>query len=348
MTEPMKPEVVAASNALIAEMEKGDGVVARIETPVTAQTPPNKIAIGATPPQKIASNLPLARPATTPTKPVTTVAALAKNALGAAPKGIKDGNTADLDSSFLHAVLFSEYDGRKTTTAATFDDPEWVRIIGTRNEEQLTPVRKRGYTYAIAHDEAELVWLLENAEKKWPEWAGRPDPDKRRTLVLDDGTEGVQMLIEGNEIINGQVVKDARRTYRAAGTTLRDVLIRKTLRDPQNFIMTALARSDESPVTPSEQIYAPDLPPAMLKMVMVGFEMVLYIDKAKWKFRTRDYKETFQVEREIDNKKQIVPLRRTVCCKIKPALEDAAEIKDLEDMTLQKLWCRVSGKRAPK
>lgn len=344
----MTEETCNASENLIAEMEKGGAAVTRV-TNVPAQTP---VVVGKiTTPGAPAAKPPLPgiqKPPVPPAKPVTTVAALAKTALGAAPKGIKDGNTADLDSSFLHAVLFSEYDGRKTTTAGTFDTPEWVRIIGTRNEEQLGPLRKRGYVYAIAHDEAELVWLLENAEKKWPEWAERPDPDKRRTLVLDDGTEGVQMLVEGNEIINGQVVKDMRRTYRAAGTTLRDVLIRKTLREPQNFIMTALARSDESPVTPSEQIYAPDLPPAMLKMVMVGFEMVLYIDKAKWKFRTRDYKETFQVEREIDNKKQIVPLRRTVCCKIKPALEDAGEIKDLEEMNLAALWRRVSGKKVAK
>lgn len=281
-------------------------------------------------------------PAPAPPRPVTNVAGLVKST---APKGIKDGNTAALDSSFLHAVLFSEYDGRKTTTAATFDEPEWVRIIGTRNEEQLTPIRKRGYTYAIAHNEEELLWLLENPEAKWPDWAAVPDPHKRRTLVLDDGTEAVQMLVDGNEVIDGRVVKDVRRTYRAAGTALRDTLIRTTLRKPLNFIMTALTRSDESPVTPSEQIYAPDLPPAMLKMVMVGFEMVLYIDKAKWKFRTRDYKETFQVEREIDNKKVIVPLRRTLCCKIKPALEDAASIKDLEDMQLRDLWHRVSGKK---
>lgn len=356
----MTEETRVASEALIAEMEKGGGVVGRVDSPMTAQggtvpqIPPTPLVVGkvvpvsgpAKPPLQALRQTPTPTPA--PAKPpVTTVAALAKAAVPR-PKNIISGNTSQLEHGYFHGVVYSETNARKTTTAASFESPEWVRIVGTRNPEQLLPLQRLGYTYSVAPDAAALDYLLRHPELEWPDWAAKDDPDHRRTLVLDDGTEAVNMLLDDNEIIDGRVVKNQMRTHVAAGKALRDLLIKTALRKPLNFVITALAKAKESPVAPNEEIYGPNLPPAMLELIMTEFEFVFYINKKKWVLHTQDSNFTYQAERQdMNGKPTIVPIRRTIYAKSKLDVDSAKAgmLKPEETMDLANIWKRIRGRK---
>lgn len=267
------------------------------------------------------------------------------------PKGIISGNTRDLENGLFRFVLFSETNATKSTTAARFDTPEWVRIIGTRHEEQLVPLKRLGYTYSIAQNAEQLNWLLRYPETEWPEWAEMvdpADPKHRPTLILDDGTEAVNMLLDDNEWIDGKEVKNQMRTYVAAGKDLRDMLVKTTLRKNFNFGMTALAKAKESPRAPDEEIYGPWLPPAMLELVMSEFEFVFYIDKAKRKLLTEDTSFTYSYEGP-GGPKDMRTKKRTTYSKTKIDFLDIGKgvLNAVEDLDLANIWKKIRKSQAP-
>jgi hypothetical protein len=350
----MTSDTIKASNALITELEKNG---TKVETIPVKEIPGNgPLAVGRVAPltnapastPAVTGKMPPPRPVTpVPAKPVTNVAALARSVGPARPKNIISGNTSQLEHGYFHGVVYSETNARKTTTAASFESPEWVRIVGTRNPEQLIPLRELGYTYSVAPDATALDYLLRHPEHEWPDWAAKDDPEHRRTLVLDDGTEAVNMLLDDNEVIDGRVVKNQMRTHVAAGKALRDLLIKTALRKPLNFVMTALAKAKESPVAPNEEIYGPNLPPAMLELVMTEFEFVFYINKKKWCLHTTDSNFTYSSERsDANGKPMVVPIRRTIYGKSKLGVDAAKAglIKPEECMDLADIWRRVRGK----
>jgi len=276
--------------------------------------------------------------------PPKTVAQLVKAAAPPAPvakvpprpKGIISGNTRDLESGFFRFVLYSETNATKTTTAARFDEPKYVRIIGTRHPEQMVTLKKLGYNYAVAQNAEQLVWLLKYPEAEWPDWGAMPDPERRRTLILDDGTEAVNMLLDSNEHTNQM------KTYGNAGKELREVLLKNTLWKPYNFGLTALAKSKDSPRAPDEEIYGPWLPPAMLEMIMSDFEFVFYIDKKKLKLITQDTEFTYQYEGP-GGPKDMRSKKRTVYGKTKIDFLDIGKgvLEKEENLDLAAIWKKV-------
>lgn len=273
-----------------------------------------------------------------PPKPPTSIAAGVNAAVGrtlAVPKGLVQGNTKNLGSGYFHAVLYSETSARKTSTAAQFDSPENTRIIVTRRPEQLLPLRDLGYEYALCPDAASLRFALQRPEQLWPDWAAR----STKTLVLDDGTEAVNMLLDEAGTIDGKEVKDRRRSYMEAGAELRD-LLKLTLAKPMNFIMVALAKVKENNITNADTV-GPDLPPSMLNMVTTEFEYVLYIKKANYKLLTEDDRFVFtDIDPQTQKEKTYT---RSVFAKTKYPLSFVGKgvVAREEALDLRAFWAKV-------
>lgn len=352
----MTDETKIASENLIAELSKSG---THVETTSNVVVEP-AVRIPTTIMRQVGVNTPvqaLIKPALPLSQPKPNVAGLVKAAVPQVvlkvpprPKGIISGNTRDLENGLFRFILFSETNATKSTTAARFDEPDWVRIIGTRHEEQLVPLKKLGYTYSVAQNAEQLNWLLRYPETEWPEWFAMrdpADPKRRPTLILDDGTEAVNMLLDDNEFIDGKEVKNQMRTYVAAGKDLRDMLVKTTLRKNLNFGMTALAKAKESPRAPDEEIYGPWLPPAMLELVMAEFEFVFYIDKAKKKLVTEDKSFTYQFEGP-GGPKDMRTKKRTIYAKTKIDFLDVGKgvILPEEDLNLQAVWRKIRKSQA--
>lgn len=219
-----------------------------------------------------------------PTKPITTPTALNLTArvvasqvttpsgpVAARPASLKPGNTNGLsDQSFFRCVLYSETSARKTSTAAQFAGPDFTRIILTRGEDQLLPLDGMGFQYVYCPDAASLTYAMKNPEALWPDWAKMPDPDKKRTIVIDDITKGVQSVVESN------TAKDNRMAYRDAQVDV-DKGVQYLGGKPYNQILIALAKVRDNQITNEEQI-GPDLPPSMMNYIMAEYTAVLYVE----------------------------------------------------------------------
>lgn len=276
----------------------------------------------------------------------TSVAAGVSKAVGVnirVPKSVVLGNTNDLGEKWFRACLYSETDGRKTTTAAQFATPEETRIVLTRRKEQLSPLEdltKAGYQFAEVTDEEGLVVCLTHPEAVWtdPTWVNNPN----RTLIFDDATEGVNILLAGNEVIDGKAVRNRMRTYDAAGKTLRDI-VRVGFRAPQNIIMTALANVKENPITNVERV-APALPPSMQALLLTELEYVFYIKKGLWRLFTSSKYET--VSKMIDGREE--EFKREIFAKSKMPFiyKDAGIFGIDEPLDLRVLWEKVKNAKA--
>lgn len=265
------------------------------------------------------------------------------------PKGLTLFNTRDLDNGFFHFVVYSETSARKTSTACSFETPEFTRIILTRRREQMKPLQDQGYQVALVDNADALLYAFRNPHILWPDWAAMSDPDRRRTLILDDATEAVQMLLESNEVINGKEVKDNRRKYAATGDDLHDVL-KPLLNKPFHFGMVALAKVKEAPLT-NEETIGPDMPPSMLNMVLTEFEYVFYINTKTWKLLT-DRDRIAYVGQDPDNPNKDKTFYRAIFakCKVPMSYLGKGIVKKEEDLNLNALWkklCAGTGAANP-
>lgn len=294
---------------------------------------------------KDASGLPIA---VMPTNMVARVAAASPTPpTTARPASLRAGNTNGLaDQSFFRALLYGETSRRKTSTAASFAGPEFTRIILTRSEDQLLPLDGAGYQYVHCADGAALNYALRNPEALWPDWAAMADPLRQRTIMVDDITKGVNLLVEANS------ARDARMAYRDAQQDL-DKAIQSLGRKPYNQILVALAKVKENSITNEEQI-GPDLPPSMLNYVLAEFTAVLYVKdgvaSAPWKMLTD--RDTFAYEDTDPATGKTRSYRRTVFAKHKSSLSRASKgpnpnaIQLAEPLDLKAFWakCRQGGK----
>ena len=274
---------------------------------------------------------------TVPTQIKPSVVAAVGTQMGAqapVPKGLRVGNTNDEAPQFFHGCIYAGTGEYKTTTAAQFGSPEEVRIVLTRRKEQLIPLKGLGYKYAEVSDAASLKYALLYPERLWPEWSPLPN----RTLVLDDATEAVAMLLDDNSVIDGREVKDVRRTYSSAGNDLR-VLVSPTLRKPMHFVMTALAKVRENPLTNEERI-GPDLPPSMLNFMLTEMEFVLYVDYKTKTLLTDKKVFSFDDTDEKGYKKTYV---REIFAKHKlpRSLVGKGILKPQEPLDLRAIWNKV-------
>ena len=286
----------------------------------------------------IATTTPAARPAPVGGSLTAGVnAALAK--AKEPPKSLKLGRTGELQNHVhMHALLYSETSARKTTTAAKFGNRVNTRFIITRRSEQLIPLQNMDYQYAEVQDADALLYALQFPERLWPGWLESPDP----TLVFDDATEGVQLLLEGHDD-----EKDGRRSYGLAGDDLRDA-IRSLLRKQLNLIVVCLAKVKENALTTEERI-SPDLPPSMMNMVLAEFEFAFYINPQTYQFTTD--KDFFSYEgTDPNNPNKVKTFKRQIFAKHKISEELARAtpkvIEKYEPMDLRALWNKVKAAEA--
>jgi hypothetical protein len=239
-------------------------------------------------------------------------------------------NTAELkQDGFFHFVIYGETSTRKTTTAAQFGSPENTRIILTRRKEQMIPLRELGYEVCLVTNSDDLLFALQYPEKIWPEWASLPD----RTLILDDCTEAVEMVLDGSESTDGRAkYKDMSNDMSAA--------IHIALSKPMHFGMTCMAKTKDNPISNEERI-GPSLPPSLLERIIGDFEFVFYIKPSTWRLVTDRDSFTFE-DTDPKNPNKVKMFRREIFAKNKCGLGKNVLLKE-EEMNLRKIWDKIKG-----
>lgn len=207
------------------------------------------------------------------------VAQLVRVAAGTGPKappmpaGMKSASTNTvLDDSFFRAVLYGTTSSKKTTTAAEFEDPEFVRIILTRDESQLIPLAGQGYQYVKCDSASKFEYAMKYPEAIWPEWGGLADPQRRRTIIVDDLTKALDVIVKS------ATAKDNRMAYRDAKNTLDD-LVTSLSSKPYNIILITLAKIGDN-IRDEEQI-GPEMSPSLRNYIEGEFSAVLFVDATK-------------------------------------------------------------------
>lgn len=263
------------------------------------------------------------------------------------PPGLKFFNTDEVDSLYFHGIIYGDTDARKTTTAAEFGSKDEVLIVLCRQKEQVTPLRGKGYRVLWVNTADELRYVLHYPEQAadhfgFTEWKDQKD----RTLIVDDLTEGITLLLEDQVNDKGEEYKDPRRTYGEAGKELREIIL-SLRRKPMHLILIALAKVTENPLTNEERI-SPSLPPSMSGLVTTDTEYTLYIKKSNWRMVTRS--QAFQYKGLDDKGKEKVYTREIFA---KRKLPKALESKQPpivmleEELNLRAMWERIkSGKAA--
>jgi hypothetical protein len=267
------------------------------------------------------------------------------------PKGLTRFNTVDLKTTqnFFHYLLYAETSMRKTTMAALLGEPEETMLVMTRRKEQLIPLQSFGIEAQLVTDAASLRFALTYPDRLWEE--ARPERERRglkplgtlKNIVLDDATEGVEMLLEDADVENDKF----GRSYKQAGRDLRE-LCRVVMKRPVNFGIIALAKVRENPVTHEETI-GPDIPPAMLAMLNTEVEFAFYIKPGTHQLLTdRDFI-TFLDKDERGKPKTV---RRVIFAKSKFDLavlrknKGVSPLLKYEEGNLQKLWAKIQSVRA--
>lgn len=207
------------------------------------------------------------------------LAATVKAAVAPAGMGGMVPATTDtvLSDSYFRAVLYGPTGERKTSTAAEFEDPEYVRIVLTRDPSQLIPLAGLNYRYVHADTAAKFEFAMTKPEQLWPEWGRMADPEKRRTIICDDLTKAIDLMVKA------AAVKDNRMAYRDAKNDL-DEIVTGLCRKPYNIILIALAKVGES--IKDDEMIVPEMSPSLYRYVCSEFSAVLYIDAKKDKILT--------------------------------------------------------------
>ncbi len=252
------------------------------------------------------------------------------------PKTLTLGNTNDLNDIYFRGCIYGEMGVRKTTTAALFGTSDEVKIVMTRNREQLTPLKDMGYEYALVEDAQAMLFAIRHPEQLWPQWAKLPN----RTLVIDDISEGELMLIESQE------QEGWGKEYRGARDDLRAVLKDVAAKKPMHIVLTALAKVRENDISLEERV-GPDLTNTMLRYLLTEVNYVFYIDPKSWQFLTDRkrviYKGTDDKGRDKTYTREIYAKNKlsVELAKLKPPL-----IKEYEKMDLRAIWDRIVAAKA--
>lgn len=280
----------------------------------------------------IATSIAQANGTPAPQKPATIAAAVRSTV--AIPPSLRDGtrlrSTNSLSSGFFRCLLFGYPDSYKTVTAAHFGTPENTRIICMRREEQLIPLKGEDYKYITVRDIDEAKFALQHPETLWPDWSALKD----KTLILDDGTELKDLLLE-----DADESRDRRQMYKEAKDDMRDILA-SAMRKDMNLIFVALARETRNNVL-NKDVITPDLPPSMAGLVQADFEYVFYIDRPSKKLITTQVNEIVTKRRE--DGKGTESYQRIVMGKHKLpfSLVGKKVLEDREALDLRAVWAKV-------
>lgn len=253
------------------------------------------------------------------------------------PAGLVAKSTKDILSPWMRGLIYAETNARKTSVTALFGSTEDTRIISTRGEDQLIPLRDLGYTYVHADTAAKFRYAMMYPEVLWPDWAKRPN----KLLTIDDVTQAKDFLLSDNETDDaGRERKDARMIHREAKADMGE-LMRGLFRREMHVIAVAFAAIYTNNITREESI-TPDIPPAMSRMLTADFSFVFFIDKTKWMFVTNDRRETYRAKNDkgIEETHTRITFAKR---KLPMGQEGKGVINDLEKMDLQDIWKRIQG-----
>ena len=242
-------------------------------------------------------------------------------------------NSDDLVSPFFRCFLYGDIDSGKTVTAAKFGTPENVRIIMTRQKEQVVGLKGEHYHCFHANTVELFRYAVMYPEAIWPEWAELPD----RTLIIDDITQIRDMLNDEN---TSETVQDMRRISKNSKDDLREMIQLSALTKPMNLIIVGLERSWEEG---HEIKVSPDLPPSMSSMLRADLEYVLYLKKNSPTSRTiytENDREAF-IKKDDKGKEQSYFINRFARTKLPMSLNGKGIIKPKETAGLREMWERV-------
>ncbi len=260
---------------------------------------------------------------------------LAKNV----PKGLGGASLdAPTDADRMRILLYGYTSTRKTTTAALFGGPERTLIISTRDVEQVRiPLRGMGFKpIVLAYEPEALLFALQFPNKAadavgFPEWKDQ----EQRVLVVDDWTEGAQLLVEENSTTDAGVeVKDGRKIYGGVKEDVRDVL-NSLKKQRMHQVFTALADENDWAVFPA-------LPKGARRGLEASFDYVFYMDGETNKMKTAPFNVPYQAKDQFG--KDVTRLRKGFA-KRKENLSSIGQklIGAEEPMDLKSFWLKVSG-----
>lgn len=247
------------------------------------------------------------------------------------PKGMPPVKSSDeVVSPWLRLCIYGDIDSKKTTTAAHFASPEDTRIILTRGEDQIIPIKKLKIPFQLCRDIADFRYAALYPEQIFgEEWASRPN----RTLIFDDITKAKEFALDDSDTGQNNMM-----VYRDATKDIASVF-KSVFSKPQHVIAIALASSYENDVTHEENL-TPDLPPAMRRMLMADFSFVFFINKAKQTFYTQEARQSWQ---GMDEKMRPKVCSRTIFArhKLPMELEGKGIIKPEEPLDIAAIWKKV-------
>lgn len=252
------------------------------------------------------------------------------------PAGLIVASTKTIISPWLRGCIYGETDSWKSTTAAKFGSPEDVRIILTREESQLLPLRDYGYQYAHCKNYSRFQYAMLYPEQLFgAEWAARSN----RVVIVDDITRAKEFIVEANETNEeGKELRDNRMVHREAKADMSQMVMSLQSK-PLHIVFIALAKIYENKFTHKETV-SPDLPPAMLGMLTADWDFIFYSDKERKLLLTGNRVETYQAKNE---KGKVESYTRTVFAKHKLPrdLEGKGVLQEYEKHDLQSLWARI-------
>lgn len=254
------------------------------------------------------------------------------------PSGLVVSSTKTIISPWMRGCIYGETDSWKSTTAAQFGTPKDVRIILTREESQLLPLRDYGYQYAHCKNYARFQYAMLYPEQLFgADWAARAN----RVIIIDDVTRAKDMIVEANETNEeGKELRDNRMVHREAKADINQMVMSLQSK-PLHVIFIALAKIYENKFTHKETV-SPDLPPAMAAMLTADWDFVFYSDKERKLLLTGNRIETYIAK---DEKGKPQSYTRSVFAKHKlpKGLEGKGVLNEYEKHDLAALWTRIQA-----
>ena len=261
------------------------------------------------------------------------------NAQGArVPAGFSGASTAAVKQTFLHSIVYGETDRQKTRTSAKFRGPEHTFILLAVAPEQLASINGENYHYARLQNAIHVRWALTNPEAAadaagFPEW--KTDPE--RCLVVDDMSEGVQMLVEDNETDDNGKERDGRKVYGDVNSEVR-VIVNALKRRQMHLILIAGAKVATSGVA-NEETVRPDFPDGAYRILSKEMEHCFYLQE-NGKILTQP--SSLQFKKKDERGKEVLGLRK-VFAKNKPSEQATAKpvlLKE-EPLDLGAVWEKI-------
>lgn len=263
------------------------------------------------------------------------------------PASLRGGNTNELHAGHFHFMIYGEANSFKTSTAAQFRGPEHTLFIVTRRSEQLIPLARMGFHYVVCEDAESLRWALmypeRAAEYVAPEWGKKWATDPEATIIVDDVTEGTNVLKEDymytvNKDGDTVRIKDGRQAYKKAGDELHDIL-KLLLGRPRHVGLVAVDKNFDVEGTIDNRT-EPDMPNKMMKLTETELEYVFFFPHGD-KMQTQTSKVARQAQ--LEGKKETVVWNEITFAKCKLPLEylTAGVVAPMEKKDLSEAWRKI-------